>query len=209
MNAGVSGSDPFFDYKALKDNLIEYRPDFVIQALSSNDIDSDISVRGGMERFEKEKLKFKKAPWWEAVYASSRLSRLFFSYAGYNEFLLKKFNEAEIQEFNELIKNLFEEYASFCRENNINLYVVLRPDEHEIINIKYSYDFSDIKYFLENNSNIVFIDLLPAYKEFIDSKGMEPSDFFWKLDGHHNSKGYEMMAKSIYSGLKENIEGLK
>ena len=62
INAGISGSDPFFEYQLLKERLLKYNPNMVIVAINSSDID-DLIIRGGMERFQPGGiLKYKEGP---------------------------------------------------------------------------------------------------------------------------------------------------
>lgn len=203
MNAGVCGSDPFFNYINLKDRLLKYKPDYVIQSLSTMDLTTDILIRGGIERFQTDgTLKYNSAPWWEPIYAVSYLSRIFFRIAGYNELLQKNglIHQKEAL-LNKQLIDLFTQYYNLCEQNNIRLIIVLRPDETEIINNKYQYNFSQIFDYLKENTNAELIDLLPAYNKIIKENRSEVSDYFWKYDGHHNSKGYEIMAQSVYENI--------
>ena len=78
MNGGICGSDPFINYINLQDRLMAYRPDIVIQSIRSSDMDQDIVLRGGLERFKQSReVKYKDGPWWEPIYALSYISRLF------------------------------------------------------------------------------------------------------------------------------------
>jgi hypothetical protein len=108
MNAGVCGSDPFENYMNFKNRLQIYKPQLIIQTLTTTDITTDSRLCGGMERFqENETVKYKAAPWWEPLYAFSYISRLFFKMAGYNE-LLQNFT-LRINIFMELpIRSCFE-----------------------------------------------------------------------------------------------------
>jgi len=202
MNAGIIGSDPFFDFIAIRDILINTKPNIIIQTISTQDLLTDIILRGGMERFENEQLKYLSAPWWEPIYALSYTSRLFFNALGYNE-LLRKSNPTinEINYLNNNIIKLLEEYSNLCKKNNIELILILRPDREEIMEEKYLFDFSKILKEL-NKNNLTTINLLPCYLEYIKNNKSEITDYFWKYDGHHNAKGYKMMANCIYKNLK-------
>ncbi len=204
MNAGVCGSDPFINFVLLRDRLLRYQPDIIIQALGTNDMNTDINIRGGMERFQKDgTLKYNPAPWWEPVYAVSYVSRIFFSVAGYNELLRKKnMPKEEEKKLNTQLEDLFQRYATLCKQNNVRLVVVLRPDKQEIENNKYDYNFSEIVHQLNADSTVQVIDLLPYYKNYIEQSHTTTDDYFWDYDGHHNSKGYELMAQGIYENLE-------
>ena len=202
MNGGVCGSDPFDNYINLKNRLLVYQPDVILQVIASNDLTTDIIIRGGMERFQNDgTLKYRPAPWWEPIYAISCLSRVFFKMAGFNELLQKgDLNPADEKMLNEKTADLLRQYASLCKQKGIRLFLFLRPDKYEIEYNKYAYNFSAI---LSStiDQDIVVYDLLPAYRQYISKNDSIVNDYFWKEDGHHNSKGYEMMAQTIYENL--------
>ncbi|MEX0812905.1 MAG: hypothetical protein WD048_11870 [Chitinophagales bacterium] len=202
MNAGVCGSDPFFDFEALKDKLIVYHPDVILQTLSAQDLLTDIIIRGGEERFVEDGLKFNKPPWWEPIYAVSFLSRFYFQNLGYTELLRQKYlTESEISLLNKKLLTLFEDYLGFCDQHDIDLVIILRPDKDEIINKQYNFDFEKILAYLNQNKNVKVIDLLDAYLKYMETTDTHVDRYFWKYDGHHNSRGYEMMARCIFEEL--------
>lgn len=202
-NAGICGSDPFFDFMALKQQLITLQPNIVIQAIGTNDLTQNIILRGGFERFnEEDQVIYNKAPVWEPIYAVSYVSRIFFSWAGYNELLLSNsMNTSQINYLDNKLRELTNKYIEYCNKNKIKLVFVLRPDKEELLSEHYFYDFSLLKRMSENHPNILLIDLLPMYKEYMVEENKEVQFFFWRKDGHHNSKGYEMMAKCIHKSI--------
>jgi hypothetical protein len=111
MNAGTCGCDPFINYVNYRDRLLKYKPDVILQTLSSGDMNVDIIVRGGMERFKADgKVQYRKAPWWEPIYALSNLSRLYFSALGYNELLMKDSYVAENKKYlDSIVIDLFKQ----------------------------------------------------------------------------------------------------
>ena len=42
---------------------------------------------------------------------------------------------------------------------------------------------------------------MPFYHSYIDRAGTHADDYYWKTDGHHNSKGYEMMAATTLENI--------
>ena len=213
MNAGTCGSDPFYNYINLRDCLLIFKPDIVIQMLASSDIASDIRIRGGMDRFQKDgTVEFRPGPWWEPLYAFSYISRLYFRMEGYDELLIKnELTSEEEKRLNEQAGGLFNEYAALCRRNNIRLIVVLRPDKGEIEANKYVYDFSSVLNPLKADTTVQIVDLLPGYRSYIEKRHTTAAGYFWKQDGHHNSTGYEMMAQVVYENisplLKDTLTG--
>ncbi len=206
MNAGTCGNDPFVNFVNYRDRLYKYNPDEIIQTLSSGDLVVDIMVRGGMERFQKNgKVQYKKAPWWEPIYALNYTSRLFFSAIGYNELLM---NENDIvqnkKNLDSIVVDLFKQYATLAKEHNCKLTIVLQPFRDEVISNAYQYDFTLIKNKLKKIDNIHVFDLMPFYISKTVKIGKPIETFYWPIDGHHNSDGYAMMADGIYSYLNQN-----
>jgi lysophospholipase L1-like esterase len=204
MNGGICGSDPFNNYINLKDLLLVYKPDFIIQSLGSDDLKNDIYIRGGMERFQKDGIvKYRTAPWWEPVYALSYISRVFFGLAGYNELLQKEnyISPAGITRINQSVEQLFNRYSELCRQNGISLFVVLHPQKDEVEDNKYNYDFSPLFQYFDSIGQIKVIDLLPPYRAYIAKNHSSAANYFWKYDGHHNATGYEMMAETIFQNI--------
>lgn len=203
MNAGVCGSDPFINFVNYRDRLSPYQPDVILQTLSSGDINVDLIVRGGMERFLPEgKVQFRKGPWFEPIYALSFISRFYFNALGYNQLLLRDTDIAIHKKvLDEQVIELFKSYSALAKKNNCRLIIVLQPFLGEVKLNQYSYDFSKIMAALNSIDNLNVIDLLPFYKTQIKSRNTSPESFYWPLDGHHNGKGYAMMADGIYAAL--------
>lgn len=203
MNAGICGSDPFMNFASYHDRLNTYHPDIVLQTLSSGDMNVDMMVRGGMERFlSNGKVQFKRAPRWEPVYALSFISRLCFTALGYDQLLLKKTDVDNCKnELDGKVVGLFKTYASLTQKNNCKLLVILQPFLFEVKEKKYGYDFSAILSKLKGTPNILVVDLMPFYNKRIESANKTPGYYYWKRDGHHNPDGYKMMADGIYKGL--------
>ncbi len=203
MNAGVCGSDPCNNYIFLKNRLLIYKPDVILQVFGTNDLNTDIIFRGGLERFQKNGTqKFTDPPWWEPLYAISYISRIFFSKAGYNELLHKNtFNVEETIKLNNQFIALLDEYIALCDQNNISLILVIRPDKEEIHSNTYQYNYNTILNYLKTKKQVKVFDLLPAYRTYIAKTKTQVADYFWKEDGHHNAKGYYMMAECLFSFL--------
>lgn len=201
MNAGVCGSDPFFNYINLKDRILSYKPNIVLQTLSSHDIYNEQIVRGGLERFNENNktVSFHSISKKEVIFASSYISRIFFKLCGYDETFIKNKHLHDKRLTSELLV-LFEQYRDLCQQNNILLFIILRPDKQEIKNGKYEFDYSPLRDFFTKN-NIHIIDLLPAYTQKFKKENKDYHQFFWEKDGHHNSVGYQLMAECIYEKI--------
>ena len=200
MNAGICGCDPFINFISFRDKLCAYNPDIIIQTLSSGDMNSDIIIRGGLERFKKDgTVQFNKGPYWEPIYALSYLSRYFYSAVGYNQLLLtdKSINDSK-EHLDHQILDLFKNYNDFALSKNCKIIIVLQPFKYEVDNGKYEYDFTAIIKELNKMGNIQICDLMPFYISYIKARNASSSHYYWPIDGHHNANGYEMMAEGIY-----------
>ena len=202
FNAGVCGSDPFFEYVLLRDKLVKYKPDIVIVAF--NDEASDILVRGGMERFLPDgTTAYKKPPSWEPFYAYSHIFRLIIhKLLHYDHSFLKpgeyeKEKEKAIQVFITAIP-LFRELSI---RNNFKLIIIVHPNQGEIINHKFVY----IERIAEacKNLNIECLDLLYYYNNIENIQKENSGSYFWKYDGHHNAKGYAAFARGVEWKLRQ------
>ena len=200
MNAGICGRDPFYSYVNLRDRLLVYKPDIVIQSIGTGDMNTDILIRGGMERFEKGGPL--TPPWWEPLYAISYVSRIFFSLAGYNQLLQKPGKlELEKNRINKSVEDLFRDYSCLCQKKNIKLFVVLHPQINELDSNAYEYDFKPVLESMRSDPNINVIDLLPYYRSYISNSHTTAADYYWKHDGHHNPQGYMMMAQTTLMNI--------
>jgi hypothetical protein len=79
--------------------------------------------------------------------------------------------------------------------------VVLHPVEREVENNNYNYDFAPLIKSMSADKNIQVIDLLPYYRAYIASAHNKAADYYWMHNGHHNSKGYEMMAETTLQNI--------
>lgn len=202
MNAGVCGSDPFFDYINYRDRLSKYKPDIIIQTLSTNDMLDDIRIRGGMERFQPNKtIKYSEKKI-EPLYAISHITRILYNVAGYNYQLLPKTITAEeAQHMDADVVRLLHDYTSEAKENYARLLIVLQPNQNEADTEKFIYDFTEIQAGLNKDSTIYVYDLSKFYKKYSQTKGKHMGSYYWPIDGHHNANGYEMMSEGILDAL--------
>jgi lysophospholipase L1-like esterase len=201
MNAGVSGSDVFFEYILLKEKLLKYKPDLVLLALNNSDI-SDVIIRGGMGRFKSDgTLIFNKAPNWEPIFAVSYLSRFVFKNAlKYNDILVKR-NSEKYQIARTQIFQALKQIQELALKNNFEFVVVFHPVKDEIS--KGELDLADVLSRVKKETQIVNFNLL---EYFLDMEGINSSNFdqlYWEHDGHHNALGYEKFANGIEWKMKK------
>lgn len=200
MNAGVGGSDPFFEYVLLRDKLLKYNPDLVIVAMGA-DLE-DVMVRGGMERFSAGgKLKYQNPPWWEWIYSSLFSFRLLSHNMGYNQLLMndEHYRLASSESIAELryVMRLFE---LLSLRNRFELVFAIYPLRDEVIQKEYK--FWDLVLKDPALDSMHTVDLLDAYLK----KGMNEDNlgtFYWIRDGHHNARGYEVFSDVLFEYIEE------
>jgi lysophospholipase L1-like esterase len=201
MNAGVCGSDPFFEYVLLRDKLLQYKPDLVILAINRSEI-HDIVIRGGWERFlDNGSLNYNDPPWWEPIFASSRISRLFFYALGYND-MLYKHNDNTITDAANIIVDVLYAFNELATKNRFHLTIVFHPFNSEVDNNE-----MELKAVKDSLKTINSFDILDMLEYFTDIEGIKSSNsinYYWPKDGHHNAKGYEAFARGVEWHLNTN-----
>lgn len=200
LNGGMLGSDPFYNFKWLRDSLYSYKPQVVIQTLSSNDFTIDYALRGGAERFKPDgTVQYRPAPWWEPLFALNYTVRYGFHMAGYSDQLIpEKFSPRQTADMNRAFSMWFTQYAAFCRKHNIQLYVVVFPGKSEIEQQAYAFNLQATVRHLQHTPGVQVLDLLPQYVQYMRQPGHNLNDYYWKKDGHHNARGYAVMANFVY-----------
>ncbi len=194
MNAGVGGSDPYFEYVLLRDKLLRFEPDLVIVALGS-DLE-DLVVRGGMERFSaKGDLKYEEGPDWEWAYGSWFTMRLLVHSMGYNNLLMREdqYRWASIRSLAQL-RYAFRLFELLSLKNNFEVMFAIYPLREEVIRNEYYY--WDLVVQDPALDSLHIVSLLDAYIE----RGMTEENldrFYWEEDGHHTASGYEAFSDVI------------
>ncbi len=206
INAGVSGSDPYFEYILLKEKLLSFHPDLVVVAINNSDI-NDVMMRGGMERFKADGTTVfsKKPPNWEWIYSISFICRhIIHDVFQYNwNFIKKNKMESEGRKAADKIKLAIYEFERLSKENNFNLLIVFHPHAYEVKDERYITSFNSMIYDLKNERYANLVDLLDYYRTNYLITKENASEFFWKLDFHHNTKGYEIMGDAIANAIVE------
>jgi len=196
INAGVCGSDPFFEYVLLKDKLLKYKPDLVILMINHSDV-FEVILRGGMERFQPDgTIKFNKALWFEPLYAMSHISRPFFNAFGYDEFLIGKWENSEKPEIAE--KQIFESVRDFQKlseKHGFRLLLVINPFKYE-----FERGESCMHSIIDEIDEKLSVDYINLLEYFQNVKGIGKDNYltmYWEIDGHNNSNGYEVIAEGV------------
>ncbi len=202
FNCGVWGSDVIFEYILLKEKLLQYRPDLVIVNLNTSDI-TDIIIRGGMERFKDDgTVRYNDPPGWEKIYATSFIFRAFMhDLLFYNWLLVNEddYKEKQIYALGEIDK-IIDEFKQLSTENNFKLLLVLNPLQYEVE--KGSYSPERFSVILKDNE-VEILDLLQIYLRKNQITQENAHQFYWQVDLHHNTKGYQVMGKDIAEKIIE------
>lgn len=210
MNAGVSGSDVFFEYILLEEKLLKYKPDLVLLTLNNSDI-SDVIIRGGMERFQKDGTsKFNNAPVWEPLFAVSYLSRIVIkNILNYNEIFVTKNSDKYGIARSEIYKAL-QVIQELSLEKRFKFVVVFHPGKDEIED---NYlELYDVLTKVKEETQIENFNLLEYFRKEEGINSTNCDELFWSDDGHHNAKGYKKFANGIEWKLNKmeifNIDSL-
>jgi lysophospholipase L1-like esterase len=202
LNAGTHGSDPFYEFRLVKEVLAEYAPDLVIFLWNSSDF-ADVMVRGGWERFaEKGKLKYRKGPWWEPLYAMSFYVRYWaHGTGGFDYFLRNKTQSREMDDkAGEALGLLMKEIKEWSDNEGIPV-LVFRHSLKEEFGITGGYPHKMDSLLIESS-----LDFAGALDEKMKLKTnqarLSPTDLYWKHDGHFTPKGYQILGEVIASELE-------
>ncbi|MBI9076173.1 MAG: SGNH/GDSL hydrolase family protein [Desulfatibacillum sp.] len=198
LMGGVAGSDPFFCVQLLEDRLLGFQPDMLVMALSSFDI-MDIIARGGKERFLPDnRIQYNTAPFWEPLFAKSRLVRfVFIRLLGYDWLLMPPKNQTSARKkAHDQIVELALDLDRLGRENGFSPIFVLQPHIHELQKGGYDRGLEDLGEKIRD-AGIEVVDLLPCMEKTLRETGESLESFFWEKDYHPNSQGYALYADCV------------
>lgn len=213
INAGIGGSDIFFGYKLLTALEPKYKPDFVLLTCNTSDIEEHLT-RGGFERFRKNnRVQYKKAPWFEPLYAHSLFVRLIvhdlFQY-DYN-FIPQENYSSVMREAEIGLAAAIDSFQSLCDLKKIRFAMVFHPFASELRDAN-SYEMKSLMERCRKR-NILFVDALPC----VAASGIGSDnwkDIYWESDGHFKSQGYEVLAQCVFEfiaaqgWLKQTVDSL-
>ncbi|MFT6210339.1 MAG: lysophospholipase L1-like esterase [Bacteroidia bacterium] len=204
-NAGMAGSDPFFNYRMLKDKLLPFTPNLIIQTINTSDL-SDYLFRGGMNRFRENKVVFRKGPWWELLYRFSYTFRLF-SHSVLNRNFMLVTSETTSRIYDEAIGeylSLFtQDYRELAEKFGFSVVYVIQPMPSDLRFAGDNYHRLMELYSLLKKNNEVSVDLLEPMSETIGKDST--FKYSWKIDGHYNGRGYNVMGSAIADSLLKMI----
>lgn len=202
MNAGISGSDPFFAYFLLRDKLLKFKPDMVLMAVNTTDI-SDYFFRGGFERFNADgTVTFAKPPHWQWLYAYSFISRLVFhNLLGYDRHFIPS---DELENKTNLAMNalndVMKQFSLLGIQSGFIPVAVIHPQFTEALNGSYLYpEFSET---ITAHQKLFHIDVLDAFNKRYNNQSDSIQNLYWPKDKHHTPYGYNIFSESVADGLQ-------
>lgn len=198
-NAGVNGSDVFFNNEMLKQKLLPLKPNLVIECINRSDI-LDVYYRGGQERFcVNNKLCSPNKKWWEPLFKYSHNVRAFLNiFFKYDKNLIKidKFREIEEKGVDEIISQISKTQA-ICKEEKIDYLLLVIPN---VNSLQFSGIFDTIdKKLPQQISSINVYDCM--LKEF---QTKDIKKYSWKENKHYNSEGYMLLSNFIWTQIISN-----
>ncbi len=195
INAGCSGSDPFFEFLLLKKNLLGFKPKIVLLSINQSDI-YDVVLRGGFERFTSNgKITLKERPWWEFFYQFSFIIRhIVHDIFKINRQLMsdKTYRDEVKVALDKLQQCVVSDFKNLAIDNKFELIVILHPMQYELENNSFNLD--PLFYSLKKDKLITTINLKEEFNILKSKFQFQYSTLYWQNDMHHNSKGYQLWA---------------
>jgi hypothetical protein len=210
LNAGISGSDPFFQYMLFRDKLSHLGFNLVIMAVNTTDI-SDFIFRGGMERFQEDgTVRSRKGPWYEWLYEYLYIYRLIDRVILGNMkqmFINKNQYQAFAQDFVAEMQQLLRQ-MSVAVSGNSHLLIIAFPSPHEAVNGNTDCVVHKEKILVEllkvaAKQSIDTCNLFPYFRSFINNENL--IEYTYANDGHYNAKGYNLFAAAVAARIDSII----
>ena len=202
INGGKSGADPVDAYFIMGE-LSVYQPDLVLLCINNTET-SEIAVRGGFERYQDGKMNLKYGPKWEPLFALSYIFRhIMIDLLNYTfELRTKKQMEAETEKAYDILEAAILHIKEVTDAADVGLGLIIMPTESEILQRKTILD--NFVEHLATTTDINIIYPLPCLGRNMFQNGRNTNDFYWKIDRHLNSSGYDILAECIYNKLDIN-----
>lgn len=198
MNVGVSGNDPFYEFKTLEKLTARYNVSTAIFLINPSDVE-DVVCRGGYERFCPDgTLHFRPTPWWERLYGLSLIVRLLthnvlgLDYRFHTAEENKQLKELAVQSISLFLKNVIKPY---CIRNKIRLMVFVHPFKVDLEKKE------DYNYFVSKITSAGAIEVIDLYDKI--KKGGAPQKLYYAVDGHFKAKGYDIAAHAIFDTYRK------
>lgn len=210
INAGIGGSDVFYQYVLYRDKLQPLQPDVVIVSINASDY-TDYIFRGGMERFLNDSTtRNRPAPWYEPVYHYSHLFRgVLHKVKGFNingMFVSVDDYEGIFKEANAEFIMLLKQFNALAEEHNSVLCVVIHNTPVEIIwpvdvNVASVVCLQQLHSGLKA-AGVQAINVSDAVIAHYKNKA--PESYSYINDRHYKPVGYYYLAQQITDSLLVN-----
>ena len=204
FNAGVVGSDPWYEYVLLRDKLIDVEADLVLVAVNRTDI-TDVITRGGEERFRPDgtTLYARQPPWWEWIYGISYIARRFVhDVLRYDYRFLQP---AELGPASSLAADqVFAAIRAFERlaaDRGFTLVTVVHPTRRDARRGRYDGAMASLAGRVTHDQSLLVVDVLAAWQESDVLIEHDVSSLYWPLDGHLNPSGYALFADAVATAI--------
>jgi len=189
FNAGKASSDPFFEFMLFKEKLLQYSPDLLLLTLGSSDFNFYF-CRGGFERFTPQGYEYRKAPHWERLYAVSFVFRYFMNnMLHYKNLISPDKYTSDVAKANNDIEDCIYRFHQLSNEIPFKMAVVFYDDQ--------SSAYNQLKKSLLEKGEIITFDLFKYNREVKKLSKDEMKKYYWPIDGHCNSKGYNLLAEGV------------
>ena len=199
INAGIGGSDLFFQWKLYQYNLPSLQPKAIVFILNSTEI-GDVSIRGGDERFEAEGVIVKHPPFWEPIFASSYIVRQICKIMTI-DWTLETASKREATHSKAIsqINDKLIEIGKYGKENGIQIFYVLHPLKEECISGAFiSPKLTSVLNAIPDHQ---ILNTLDSFSQLNNCELL-----YWKIDKHFNSLGYLTFAEIILENLGNQLE---
>jgi len=189
FNAGISSSDPFFQYKLLEKKLLKYSPDLVLLAPGTSDFEF-YKLRGGFERFTPDGIRYHEAPKWEKLYAASYVLRFFINNVlQYKNLLPPDENEKQYFKAQAEIYSCIKKFKALSEKQKFGLIIVFIDDRSSL--------YLPMISRLKKENTLSVIDLFEYNSTVAKITAEHKKTYYWSIDGHCNGKGYNLYAEGI------------
>ena len=167
----------------------------------------DITLRGGFERFQDDgTVTYRDRPNWEWIYGLSYMFRLvIINGLEYNPILLKEdeFSKKRI----EALYTIFDadvKFYNYTKEHGQKLILLFHPSQSEVINPSYYLLEHVVRKLKKQYNDMHVLDLKDYYVNTLRMNLQNINDYYWKIDGHHNGKGYNAFAEGVRAYINNN-----
>lgn len=203
INAGIPGSDPFFERKLMQEIFIKNSYKHFIYILNISDL-YDYIFRGNEKRFlANGTTTSNSGPWYEPLY---QYSHIFRSIAYYFQLdfslltpkVLKHKKTEALQQYVRLFSEINEELSAL--NGSLKIIIHPYPISFSNSNSKLTNEVINYSYLKQLHQKLISekidcVDLEPEFKKQLHANNY--LQYSWPIDGHFNAKGYQLFAEIL------------